>query len=127
MSDPVAAEPILPKISLSGLIGLVTASAVAMGIVQQAVTNGQTWAVLTTIALAAIVVPVLMYVGTFSAASLFSTIGSAAMGPDAPQVVYVPTAVMPVRKIVGDGDSDTDSNAPGAASVQAIPTDETNE
>jgi len=94
MTASTAPEPFLPKISLQWLIGLVTVSAVAMGIVQQAVTKGQMWAVLLTVCIASLLLPVLMYVGTFSLASLFSTIGSAAVGQEKPQRVYVPTAEM---------------------------------
>ena len=96
MNDPTATEPFLPKISLRWLIGLVTVCAVAMGVVQQAITTGQLWAVLATVLIAALALPFLMYVGSFSLASLFSTIGSAAVGPEQPLRVHVPTTEMPV-------------------------------
>lgn len=95
MSDPSQREPFLPKISLRLLIGAVTISAIAMGVVQQAVTAGQTWAVLASVLIAAILVPVLLYIATFSLASLFSTLGSAAVGPEKPQVIHRPTEHMP--------------------------------
>lgn len=94
MSDRTVNEPFLPRISLSWLIGLVTVCAVAMGVIQQAVMTGAMWAVLTTVAIASLVLPLLLYVGTFSLASLFSTIGSAAVGPDRPVPIYVPTGAM---------------------------------
>ncbi|MDV6028686.1 hypothetical protein [Stieleria sp.] len=95
MTDPTATEPFLPKISLRWLIGLVTVCAVAMGVVQQAITTGQLWAVLTTVLIATLTLPFLMYVGSFSLASLFSTLGSAAMGPEQPMRVHAPTTEMP--------------------------------
>ncbi|WP_147865961.1 hypothetical protein [Stieleria maiorica] len=95
MADPTASEPFLPKISLRWLIGLVTVCAAAMGVVQQAVSNGQPWAVLTTVLIAVVTLPLLMCVATFSLASLFSTIGSAAIGPEQPAKVYVPATRMP--------------------------------
>jgi hypothetical protein len=95
MTDSLATERFLPRISLRWLIGLVTVSAIAMGIVQQAVATGQIWAVLITVAIASVLLPVLMYVGTFALASLFSTIGSAAVGHETPPPVYLPTTEMP--------------------------------
>ena len=109
MTASTASEPFLPKISLRWLIGLVTVSAVAMGIIQQAVTEGQIWAVLLTVFIASLLLPVLVYVGTFSLASLFSTIGSAAVGQEKPQRIYVPTAEMP------DGGSTVEIHQDGAA------------
>lgn len=109
MADSTASEPFLPKISLRWLIGLVTVSAVGMGVIQQAVTTGQMWAVLLTVFIASVLLPILMYVGTFSLASLFSTIGSAAVGLEPPPRVYVPTTEMP------DGNSTRDVTPNGVA------------
>ena len=104
MSDPSQREPFLPKISLRLLIGAVTISAIAMGVVQQAVTAGQTWAVLASVLIAAILVPVLLYIATFSLASLFSTLGSAAVGPEKPQVIHRPTDRMPEESTMAKSD-----------------------
>ncbi|MCA9140840.1 MAG: hypothetical protein KDB00_28915 [Planctomycetales bacterium] len=95
MTDPNRPEPFLPKISLRWLIGLVTVCACAMGVIQQAISTGSQWAVLATVVIASIAMPVLMYVATFALASLFSTIGSAAVGLESPAKIYVPTTKMP--------------------------------
>lgn len=95
MSVPNGPEPFLPKISLRWLIGLVTICACAMGLIQQAITTGQMWAVLATVVIASVLLPVLLYVGTFTLASLFSTIGSAAVGLENPAKLYSPTTEMP--------------------------------
>ena len=107
MSDSNRSEPFLPKISLRWLIGLVTISAIAMGVIQQAITTGQMWAVLSTVLIASVLVPVLMYVGTFSLASLFSTIGSAAVGLEKPPKVNSPTAQMPTARLASDAGQDS--------------------
>ena len=114
MSQPIDHEPLLPKISLRWLIGLVTVCAVAMGVVQQAITTGQMWAVLTTVVIASLVLPLMMNAGTFSLASLFSMIGSAAVGAEQPARVYSPTTEMPtVQRMPVD-------QAPSGSSTGAI-------
>ena len=105
MSDSTASEPFLPKVSLRWLIGLVTVSAIAMAVILRAVTQGQMGWVLLTVFIASLVLPFLMYVGTFALASLFSTIGSAAMGPDNPERVYAATTEMPRSRGAGDVNS----------------------
>ena len=94
MSQPPK-EPLLPKIPLIALIGLVTTSAVVMAVVRQAVATQQMWAVLITVAVATVLSPALLYLATFALASLFSTVGSAAAGPERPSRVHVPTPRMP--------------------------------
>mgnify|MGYP001819632564 FL=1 len=105
MTDSTDSEPFLPKVSLRWLIGLVTACAIAMAVILQAVNRGQVGWVLLTVFIASLVLPFLMYVGTFALASLFSTIGSAAMGADAPERVHVATTEMPRSRGVQDLDS----------------------
>ncbi len=95
-------EPLMPKISLSWLIGLVTLCAIAMGIIQRAVSTGSTWSIMVTIIIASALVPFLWYAGTFALAMLFSSIGSAAAGEDAPQAIYTPTTQMPPTQIPSD-------------------------
>lgn len=105
MPDSTAAEPFLPKISLRWLIGLVTLCAIAMAVILQAVTQGQMGWVLLTVFIVSLVLPFVMYVGTFALASLFSTIGSAAMGPDGPERVYSATTEMPLPGSTGNVNS----------------------
>lgn len=95
MTDSNVSEPVLPKISLRWLIGAVTISALVMAAILQAFREGQTAWVLVTVFVAALIVPLLMYAGTFALASLFSTIGSAAAGQDSPERIYLATTEMP--------------------------------
>jgi len=102
MADSTDVEPLLPTVSLRSLIGLVTVCSLSMAVVQQAFTNQQTWAVLLTVVIAAVVIPILVYVATFSLASLFATLGSAAAtgrwdggGWAAAPQQHQPTAEMP--------------------------------
>ncbi|MEL6105093.1 MAG: hypothetical protein AAFU85_03620 [Planctomycetota bacterium] len=87
-------EPLLPQIPLLGLIGLVTLSALILGVFHQAATAQQVWAVLGSIAIAATLLPILLYMATFGVAMVFSEIGAAAVSPEEPPRVHVPTAEM---------------------------------
>ena len=88
-------EPLLPQIPLIGLIGLVTLSAVILGVFHQAATEQQQWAVLSSIAIATILFPILLYMATFGVAMIFSEIGAAAVSPKEPPKVHFPTDEMP--------------------------------
>ncbi len=90
-----SSTPMLPKISLRLLIGVVTLSGVAMAIFQQAIAHHTTWAVMAMAAILALVTPFLLYVGSFSLASLFSTVGAVAAGDAQQQRVHTPTQWMP--------------------------------
>ena len=99
-----APEHFMPKISLRRLIGFVTACAISMGVFQQALTRGQIWAVLLAIAISSILLPALFYIGTFSLASLFSTVGAVADAAEEPEKLYTPTLKMPdsIDKTAGE-------------------------
>lgn len=123
-----APEPFMPKISLRWLIGFVTVCAVSMGIFQQALTRGQMWAVLLAIAISSVLLPALFYVGTFSLASLFSSVGAAAVAVEAPEKLYTPTLEMPevAGKNVSEaanavGDPETDSTADAITDAESNP------
>ncbi len=101
MADSPDVEPLLPKVSLRWLIGLVTICSLSMAVIQQAVVNRQTWSILLSLALASIVLPAVLYVATFSLASLFAAFGSAATidrwasASPLHERQHVPTAEMP--------------------------------
>lgn len=103
-------EPLLPKISLRWLIGLVTVCSLSMAVVQQALMHRQTWSVMMTVAIAATVLPLMIYAGSFAVASFFASIGSAVIRPTVSSPQHVPTSVMPAEIIADaqapDGDQD---------------------
>ena len=90
--------PLLPKISLRLLIGVVTLSAFSMGVVQQALTTGALWAILTSSVIASLMIPFLFYIASYTLASFFSSLGTVAVGHVAETRVHTPTASMPVDR-----------------------------
>ncbi|OYP36050.1 hypothetical protein [Rhodopirellula sp. MGV] len=109
MNNP-ATLPWLPKVSLRLLIGVVTASAVSMAVIQQAVTTNAMWAVLGTAVVFAVLFPFLLYVVSFSVASLFSTIGVLTTN-NLQQTIHTPTAVMPGTDFSSNESSGESANA----------------
>lgn len=95
LNTPSSSEPLLPQIPLKLLIGLVTVSAVMMGVVQQAFMHQQMWSVLLTVVIASMLLPLLIYAGSFAIASLFATVGQVAIGHRPERDVHQPTATMP--------------------------------
>ena len=98
LTEPPTKEPLLPQIPLIGLIGLVTFSAVVIGVVHQAVTEQALWAILASIGIAAALIPVVLYCVTFVLAMVFSVVGAAAASQTHTDRVHVPTAKMPEQK-----------------------------
>ena len=102
-------EPLLPKIPLRWLIGLVTFCSVAFEIIRRAIVFHQPWAMMGTIVLASLLVPILFYLLSFFLASLYCLITSAILGQSLPGPVYHPTKVMPTSEPDLTANNDTNS------------------
>ena len=112
--------PVLPKISLRLLIGVVTLSAVSMAIIQHAWTSESTWATVTMAAIFATLVPFLFYAGAYSLAGMFSSVGQVAAGPGSEKPVHTPTMVMPTADAIPETPEAGDVDGMGEAKENGL-------
>ncbi|MEM0925765.1 MAG: hypothetical protein AAGJ83_06990 [Planctomycetota bacterium] len=129
----------MPKLSLLHLIGVVTISALAMGVMQQAVTNPSVWSVLLSVILIAMVLPAVFWIATYCIAHLLSALGGTVVR-ESLVVEYRPSTRMPAdrseslgaRDGVGANGPTRDLDRPVGLSVDAtsavdVPTGTTDE